>query len=333
VKHSDLGKIPGHLDQVVLADVDRSKAGKIKILFVTGLNDGNFPSKPKAEGFLNDADRIILKEQGIELAKNSTDSLYEDQFNIYKVFSIAEEKLFLSFISSNKDGMALRPSVLLLKIKKIFPELRVGGGHGNPPLQPQIAFEMLLINMKKFQAGEEIDPIWFYIYDWFQKNQDWKPRLEKTLTALNWTGESERLTKENIDNLYGATPKTSVSRLEQYKKCPFSYYLKYGLKLQEKNEFKVKSIDTGSFMHEVIDEFFKRWDAVGADDSVRLDSVNILNLVNTIIQEKLNLQKNYILTASPKFVVLTNRLKKVITKSIEYIVEHIKNSDFDVLRK
>ena len=52
--------------------------------------------------------------------------------------------------------------------------------------------------------------------------------------------------------------KTSVSRLETYMSCPFSYYLKYGLKISEKEKLEVKTVDTGSFMHEVIDEFFKR---------------------------------------------------------------------------
>ena len=38
-----------------------------------------------------------------------------------------------------------------------------------------------------------------------------------------------------IDKLYGNTLKTSVSRLEKYSACPFSYYLQYGLKLKEKD--------------------------------------------------------------------------------------------------
>ena len=33
-------------------------------------------------------------------------------------------------------------------------------------------------------------------------------------------------TEENIKRLYGNTLKTSVSRLEQYRECPFSFHLK-----------------------------------------------------------------------------------------------------------
>ena len=37
----------------------------------------------------------------------------------------------------------------------------------------------------------------------------------------------------------------------------------YGLNLKEKEELKIEAIDTGSFMHEVIDLFFKEIDESG----------------------------------------------------------------------
>lgn len=48
-----------------------------------------------------------------------------------------------------------------------------------------------------------------------------------------------------------------MSRLEQYSACPFSYYIKYGLKLSERDIFKIQTIDTGNFMHDVIDDFLE----------------------------------------------------------------------------
>ena len=68
-KNSSLTKIPGTQDQVIMGDIDRSRSHKVKAIFIIGLNDGVFPSVRKDEGFLNDADREILKQDGIELAK------------------------------------------------------------------------------------------------------------------------------------------------------------------------------------------------------------------------------------------------------------------------
>ena len=81
----------------MLGDIDRTRSDKIKILFVLGMNDGNFPKANRQEGFLNDQDRILLEENGMELAKNSLDSVYESQFNIYRTLTLPEEKLYLSY--------------------------------------------------------------------------------------------------------------------------------------------------------------------------------------------------------------------------------------------
>ena len=58
---------------------------------------GVFPSVNKDEGFFNDKDREYFKEQKIELAKGTLENLYEENFNIYKAFTTAEEKLYLSY--------------------------------------------------------------------------------------------------------------------------------------------------------------------------------------------------------------------------------------------
>ena len=144
--------------------------------------------------------------------------------------------------------------------------------------------------------------------------------------GLKYTNESDVINIDNIEKLYGNHLKTSISKLEQYQKCPFSFYLKYGLKLQEPNEFKLKSIDTGSFIHDAIDEFFKQ-----ADNIKEIDEEEIEELVKNIIQEKLDLKSNYIFISTPKFKILTKRLTKVIIQSIKYIVYQMQKSDFSVL--
>ena len=83
-----------------------------------------FPSVNKNEGYFNDNDRAILKENGIELAKGTIERLYEDNFNIYKAFTAASESIYLSYSSSGADGKTLRASMLVSKIKKLFPTIK-----------------------------------------------------------------------------------------------------------------------------------------------------------------------------------------------------------------
>lgn len=329
LKNKEIGKIPQFMDQVIIGDIDRTRTHKVKAIFITGMNDGNFPSVNKNEGYFNDNDREILKQNNLEIAKNTLENLYEDQFNIYKAFTIAEEKIYISYLSSNKEGTSLRPSILINKIKKIFPKLE----EKSDVLERKIeianvnaTYENLIQKIRELAEGKEIEDIWYEIYTWYNTDEKWKEKMQRNLRALQYKNEAEKIDKEKIKEIYGKTIKTSVSKMEQYRKCPFSFHLKYGLNLKEIEEYKIKSMDTGSFMHEVIDEFFEN-----VVNFKELEEKEIEKIVGEILEEKLHLDKNNIFTSSPKFIVLTRKLKNTIIQSIKYIVYQMKNSDFQIL--
>ncbi len=328
---SDLGVIPEVADQVVIGDVDRSRSHKIKVCFLIGLNDGIFPSNQKEEGFLDDNDRQILKNQGIELAKGTMEMLYDDNFNIYKAFTTAEEKLYLSYVSSDSEGKSLRPSIIINKIKRIFPKLIEESDVVNRKseiLLQNTTFDELLIKLRELKEGKQIEPVWFHLYSYYAINE--KDKLENALRATKYQNIPEKIQKENINKLYGNTLKTSISRLEKYKSCAFSYYLKYGLKLKEENDFKVESIDTGNFMHDVIDSFFERLEELEINVK-KITDEQIKSITEEIVEEKLDLKKYDIFNSIPKYKVLAQRLKKVVVNSMKYIVDSLKYSDFEVL--
>ena len=331
LKNSSLGKIPASQDGVTVGDTERSRTHKVKAIFIIGLNDGSFPSVNKDEGFINDTDREVLKEKNIELAKGTLENLYDDNFNIYKAFTTAEEKIFLSYCQSDTDGKSLRPSTLILKIKKIFPNLI----EQNDILEKENYF----VNEKELYEdfiskiiceNDEIkNDNLFLFYKYFNENNNYKKILKNNLNYIKKLKMPEKIKKENIQKLYGTKLKTSVSKLETFKSCPYEYFLQYSLKIKEKEELKVKNLDTGSFMHEVINSFF---------EETKNNKINIKNIedeeiekiVNKIIDEKLNNNKNYIFTATEKYKLLVKRLKRIILKALKYIILGLKSGDFEV---
>lgn len=310
----ELGQIPQTQDKVIVGDVNRSKSHKVKAVFIIGVNDGIFPSSFASEGFFNDLDRQSLKQEGIEIAKGTKEKMYEENFNIYKAFTTAEENLYISYSASDFDGGTLRKSLVISKLKRIFPKLKEQTEEKDEILTKKITFSKLLNNLENKE--------WSEVYEWYRKN--YKEELERATKGLTFSNLAEKLDKENIAKLYGDNLKTSVSKMESYRECPFSYYLKYGLKLSDKEKLDIKPIDTGSFMHEVIDEFFKK-----AENIKQISEEEIKNLVEEIIEEKTLLGGKFVLTA--KYRSLLQRLKRVITKSLIYIVEALKNSSFEVL--
>ncbi len=327
----ELGKIPATQDQVILGDTQRSRNNKLKAVFIIGINDGTFPKASRVEGYLNDNDREIIAKCGIELAKTSIESLYEEQFNIYRTLTLPEEKLFLSYSSSDKEGKSIRPSILIKKIKRIFPNLI----EESDVVQRRFiktnlsaTFDEALNMYKEFLEGKEISKEWQDIIRYFALKDSKK--FSQAVSGIYYSNKSEDISDENIQKLYGNYMKTSVSRLENYRRCPFSFHLTYGLKLKEKDELKIEAIDTGSFMHEVIDLFFKEIDEKQLNLK-NLTDEDILEIVNKIVATLLQTNRYYIFSSSSKFKLLTRRLRKVIYKSICYIVYSLKNSDFKLL--
>ena len=331
--NSSLGKIPASQDQVIVGDVDRSRSHKVKAVFIIGVNDGVFPSIHKTEGFFNDVDREKLKNIGAELAKGTIEKLYDDNFNIYKAFSTAEEKIFLSYSSANIEGKSLRVSMIINRIKKIFPNLEENSDvieSKKEIVTKATSYEDLLDEIAVFRDEGKCEENMLELYNFYKNSEEWKNKLENSMMALNYTNAPEKMSEKSINELYGDTLKTSISKLEQYKSCPFSYYLKYGLQLSEKNELKVEAVDTGTFMHDVIDEFFDIIEQKGINVKQITDE-EIKQIVDEIVEQKLQLKQNYIFTSIPKYRVLVIRLKKVILKSMKYIVDSLKYSKFEPL--
>ena len=91
----------------------------------------------------------------------------------------------------------------------------------------------------------------------------------------------------------------------------------------------MESLDTGTFMHEIIDETFNYINENNIK-IVELEDTKLEDIIENIINKKLLLNKNYIFNSTPKYIILTTRLKKVIKKSVEYIINTLKNSDSEI---
>ena len=327
----ELGKIPATQDQVVFGDTERTRSNKLKVVFVIGINDGSFPKVNKQEGYLNDSDRSELENAGIVIAKNSIDSLFEEQFNIYRTLSTPEETLILSYSSSDKDGKSIRPSILIKKIKRLFPNLKEESDVIEKEFKRtnyKATFEEALNVYKEYLDGKEISKEWEDVLRYFYSKD--KKRFSRAISGIYYTNVAEKISDKNIDKLYGNKLNTSVSKLESYRRCPFSFHLTYGLKLREKDELKINALDTGSFMHEVIDMFFKEIDENNLNLK-EIDEDTIKRIINKIMNVLLQTSRYYIFTSSAKFRLLARRLKKVIYQSISYIIYSLKYSDYSIL--
>ncbi|MBZ9625503.1 exodeoxyribonuclease V subunit gamma [Clostridium sp. FP2] len=348
-KHQ-MGLIPPALDGVSITSLDRIKSHDISALYIIGVNDGVFPKANKEEGIFTDSDRLILKENGVEMANDTKTEMFNEQYLIYATITIPSKYLNISYPIGDYEGKTLRPSIIISRFKALFKELveqsnitQYGDDmhemHNAQDMQEAHemsevcakvpTFNGLIFTLRKYLETGYISELWVKVYKWYQKEAEWKEKSNSMFKGFDYKNEVKMLEKEKVKLLYGEKNYFSVSRIEKYEECPFAYFVQYGLKAKERKTFTFSSPDLGSFMHSVLDNFSKLVDK-SKIKWADLDKTWCETNIATIVETEADLGiSGYILNSTPRYKYFTERLKRVLKRTIFVIVEQMKNSGFE----
>ncbi len=257
-----LGLIPTSLDEVVVGNTDRTKIKDVKALFVLGANDRLFPAVRTDTDILSDKDRDKLLSLDIEIGDNSKTKSFYDDFIIYNVLTIPNEKLIISFSATDAESKSARPALVITLLQKIFPKLVVDYNIVDvldedvtlsQISNKETAFEIMCENITKKKAGLDTDPIWDEVYDYY-KNNGYDDVIKKIEIYRNHKKGAKNISKENIDRFFAEDFGISISRMQKYKKCKYSYFLENMLNIREKKKFNINPADLGTFVHGVLEK-------------------------------------------------------------------------------
>lgn len=332
-----IGLIPPALEQVLVGSIERTKSHNVKALYVIGANEGVFPSMIKDDGILTDNDRITLAEQGIELAKDTTSRAFEQQFMVYSTLTTPSEYLRISYSIADIDGGTQRQSMVIGRLHRLFLKLAscndIEVNKDNELQQisaPAPTFNQLITSMRQHLEGVQISDIWKDTYGWYQGQPQWKEKCERALAAFNYTNNVEGIRKERVRKLYGSNIYSSISRFEKYASCPFAYYVQYGLKVKERQTYKLSAPDLGSFLHKVIELFCDLLQEKNISWR-ELEKDWCMQRVAELVDELLAELPGNALNSSKRYRYIAERLKRVAGKSVWVIAQHIIRSKFEPL--
>ena len=332
-----IGLIPASLDQVLVGSVERSKSHDIKALYILGVNDGIFPSSAAEEGILSDQDRAILNHTGIELASDTRTRAFEEQFLVYRALTTAGNYLRISWPIADQDGKTLRPSMVISRLRKLFPAIsetsnilpvgsaaeEIGFVSTKSP-----TFKQMVTSLRKRADGKDIQPIWQGVYCWFASQEGWKEKCQTARHTFQYKNLVQQVSRDKISALYGDPVISSVSRLEKFTSCPFAFYVQYGLGARERKVFRLSPPDVGTFMHAVI-ERFSRMVSEGESSWRSLDREWCGAKVSEIVDEMLDKMQGSGIASSKRYTAMIVRLKRVVTRAVWLIAEHIRRSSFN----
>ncbi len=307
-----VGFIPSSTDRVIVGNTERTRTDGLKVLFVLGVNEGLFPVCPKADGVLIDSDKNRLKDVGVEFSTTSSVAAFYSQFSAYLAFTMPEEKLIVSYPKLDNDFKTLRKSYIIDRIEKIFSlkEISESSIEDRQLLTcVNSAEELLCTNIDKFHKNIDIDPIWKSVYKYFKENTDFSDKINYYLETDNI---ARNLSDKNLKQLISILSYTSVSKLERYMACKYSYFIDYILRIEAPREPTVDALDIGNITHTVLEILSKEVGQTRESFALVTDEY-ILNRTEQLVMECLE-----------KFV----STKDDITQREKFAITRLKNSIF-----
>ena len=255
--------IPVNVDRVLIGDIERSRLEGVKVLFFAGVNDGNIPADTSGKGMISDLDREFLYEQGIELSPTPRQKMYIQRQYLYMNICKPSDELYLSYIRVKADGKSVRPSYLIPLIKRILPYTSDVYRPEDGAVSERVgncadALSELAVMMRDYadsQGNSEDKDQTFALFAAVGESDGARQQLTE---AVYKRYLDEPLSEEAVNALYPGQLKGSVSSLETYAGCPYRYFLRFGLNIDQGDSYEIQSFDRGSLVHDIIKRFTER---------------------------------------------------------------------------
>ncbi len=330
--------VPPSLDQVLAGTLDRTRFGDVKVSFILGVNEGVLPAVPKEDDVISDEERQLLLDSGVQLAPGSREQLLDENFLIYLALTSPSERLWVSWPLADEEGKSLNPSVLIKRIKSLYSSLDEKLIFNDPAEvteQEQLDFvttgkktlSYLAAQLQAWKRGYPVSPLWIDVLNEFITSEQWSDKARTVLSSLFYKNEAKKLDPSVSKELYGERIQASVSRMEQFNSCAFSQFASHGLKLKERQIFKLEAPDIGQLFHgalkrmsELLQEHGLEWNELTSKQCEQF-SVQAIDELAPHLQGE-------ILLSSNRHNYIKRKLQQVVAKASGAMSEHAKSSGF-----
>lgn len=325
----EIGIIPKTADSVCVGSIDRAKGHGARCVIIVGASEGRFPETPKETGIFSNADRQELIEYGIELPPDTLGKTYMEENLVYSALTCATDRLSVSYSETKENP---NPSEIVKRLLKVFPELEIQeNSMGIEAITSDYSsYEGFVVEYAKFRQGESISDEWHTAIDYYKSHDSWKDKVFEIEKYTLYENRAKLIKKELLEARYGKDIKTSVSRLEKFSKCPFSYFASVTLGLRERQELEVTAADSGTFLHEFVDRFGKSLFEEGKSWK-DVDKGYIDEKAEQITLELLGGVNRHLIETSPRIRHLFSELKRIAKRSVTVLSEHMKKGKFEPL--
>ena len=145
--------------------------------------------------------------------------------------------------------------------------------------------------------------------------------------AANWT--RGHLSPGAVDKLYGKKVSMSASRMDKYKSCHFSYFMRYGLQAEPRKPAGFAAPEYGTFVHYVLEHVLQN--SAAALDAPRWGEGErnaLADAVDQAVERYVRENLGGLDQQSDRFNYLFQRLLRPVRAVVENTVEELRASQF-----
>lgn len=316
--NAQFSQIPATLDQVLISEMGIVQSNDHKVAFIIGATDNVLPRHVSDEQLLNDFDRqqlqsVIKDDQDFEnkfLPDDRNHQMINEPYLVYRALMTPQQAIIFSFphVDDTNDEKELHISPYVEQIKNYFtlPIEPISVLQNNNDLNQigslrQSLSDLLTVTHQQLITEHSVvnlSNLWLSVYQCLLHNPQLKVLTKHVIASLDYRNIPHSLLQDIVTKLYANDEKeimvdsyhqqkvlpTSISRLENFYQDNYEYFLKYGLKLREREVYQLKTTDTGTILHNVLQQIVKQLTTYNADKVKAIYN-------NTVNNEQFNVLK------------------------------------------
>lgn len=318
-------------DTLFIADFESSYLSKFDYLYILGNNEGVLPSQKLDNGLITD-DELAKLPNAKKLTPTVAMLNARKVIKLYDLIFKYNKVLELSYVNGNHEGKMYQNNLIqsLVKIgnvdvKNYSPMLDVINNSYAIVDDNNVVFN----NLTKKIARENVIS---YLSAWKTYNHQISYREvcssiynvldDVSKNIVDDMGQYHAMPNLTEDNLFLKVCKTSVSQIESFNRCPYIHFVKYGLRLSENINSKLKPNQIGSIIHEVLSSIvpiiIKK---TLSNDDIKIQARSLLDkeLQKEIFREMVdNIDNTYVIKS----------LYRELDRIVEALIREIEASQF-----
>ncbi len=318
-----IGIIPPGADMLSYSGILSCMPPDIEYLFVIGAQDGELPPVRHDDGIIDDSELAEINDNELSVLLSVEAKSKQDNTNIYTLLTSPTKGIYVSYTESVGDS-AQKCEFIIKKLADMFDKKAVSA-----EAMPYKLYDMdkVAFSMRRLADTGKTDVKSAEYIAWYLNSGKYSSEMKSLVNAIFFNPSPEPLDKAFATELYELETRGSVTRFESFNACPFSHFMKYGLRAKERKEYKEKMVDTGSVCHELIAAFVKHVNNSGIN-YVELTPDVVSDIVDALSPSIIDAYNDGLFNKNARYAAKKSYIITMVKDTVNAIAEHMRRGSF-----